>query len=104
MKNVRKVLTVACLCATLFSCSSGNLDYVKAHADDVWEGVGFKIVGYEGYSWGWGGFNNYGGASVWYRLEKIPDNGVSYTGYLVRWGEEIHVYGPTATDAIKGLR
>ena len=81
-------------------CSSGNLDYVKKHGPDRWREIGFEPVGYESFQWGLGGFSTYGGAHVWWRLRKA-DNNVSYTGYLQRWGDELHVYGPFATDAIK---
>jgi len=91
---------IALLCVCSAGCSSSNLDDVKAHAPDVWESIGFKIVGYEGYRWGtWLG-GNYGGAEVWYRLER-DGNGISYTGYIQKWGDEYHIYGPKATDAIR---
>jgi hypothetical protein len=95
-----KVLALL-LTLSLVGCGSGNKDYVEQHAAETWEAVGFEVVGYEGFEWGFWGFNSYGGAKVWHRLNKIPNNGISYTGFLQRWGDEIHVYGPTATDAIK---
>ena len=82
--------------------SSGNLSYVKERAEEKWKKQGFEIVDYEGYNFGSGGFGtSYGGAKVWHRLRKIPDNGVTYSGYLQRWGDEIHVYGRTAIDALR---
>ena len=85
------------------TCSSGNLDYVKERADDRWRAQGFEAVDYEGYSWGmfgrWG--NPYGGAHIWHRLKKIPDNGITYSGSIQRWGDELHIYGPKAIDAIR---
>ena len=87
--------------SVLAGCSSGNLDYVKEHGEDKFRSIGFEPTGYEGYRFGFWGLNNYGGAEVWWRLNKIPDNGISYTGYIQRWGDELHVYGPIATDAIK---
>lgn len=81
-------------------CSSGNLDYVKQHAEQRWNDYGMEIISYEGYQWGFWGFNDYGGAHVWYRL-KHPKNDITYTGFLQRWGDEIHIYGPNAIDAIK---
>ena len=98
MKKVLAALAATCL---LVGCSSGNLDYVKEHGPDKFREIGFEPVGYAGFNWGFWGFNNYGGAEVWWRLEKIPNNGISYTGYIIRWGDELHVYGPSATDAIK---
>ena len=85
----------------IFGCTNGNLDYVKEHASNKWAKQGFEVVDYEGYEFGFMGFNSYGGANVWYRLKKIPDNGITYSGYIQRWGDELHVYGPEAIDAIK---
>jgi hypothetical protein len=97
MKLATTVLTAVLLCG----CSPGNLDYVKEESKEIWNSVGYEIVGYEGYQWGFWGFNTYGGARVWYRVDQIEDNGITYTGYLQRWGDEIHVYGPKAIDAIR---
>ena len=96
-----KLATVLLSTLLTVGCSSGNLEEVKNKAEETFESVGFEVVGYEGFQWGFWGFNTYGGANVWYRLNKIPDNGISYTGYIQRWGDEYHVYGPKATDAIK---
>ena len=98
---MKQLIATICILFLLTGCSSGNLDYVKEHSPDKWREMGFEPVAYEGFTWGFWGFNNYGGAQVWYRLEKIPANGISYTGYIQRWGDELHVYGPDATDAIK---
>ena len=87
--------------AILAGCSSGNLDYVKERAEQKWMKQGFSVVDYEGYEWGLWGFNEYGGARVWYRLKKNTDNGITYSGAIQRWGDELHVYGPVAHDAIK---
>lgn len=100
MKNLLTLSTLLLL-SILTGCSSGNLDYVKQHADQRWKEYGMNVVSYEGYNWGFWGFNSYGGAEVWYRLRQIPDNGITYTGFLYRWGDEIHIYGPKALDAIK---
>ena len=97
---MRNLIVMAAL-IMLVGCSPGNLDYVKEHGPSKFKEIGFKTVGYEGYQWGFWGFNNYGGAHVWWRLEKLEDNGISYTGYIERWGDELHVYGPWATDAIR---
>ena len=70
-----------CFC----SCSPGNLEYVKQHSEDRWKEYGMSPVAYEGFEWGFWGINSYGGAKVWYRLKKDPDNGITYTGYLQRW-------------------
>lgn len=97
---MKKVLLVTML-ATLIGCSSGNKDYVKEHAEARWQEYGMTTVAYEGFQWGFWGLNTYGGARVWYRLQAQPDNGITYTGYLQRWGDEIHIYGPSAIDAIR---
>lgn len=82
--------------------SSANIDYVKEKADAKWEKQGFEVVDYEGYQVSTAiPFTKYGGAHVWYRLRKIPDNGITYSGSLKQWGDEIHVYGPMCIDAIK---
>lgn len=87
---------------SLAGCSNGNLEYVKQHAEKRWEEIGFKVVGYQGHKWGFGGFGTtYGGAEVWYELRTIPDNGITYSGYLQRYGDSLEVYGPVARDAIK---
>ena len=94
------------LCLSVFAllagCSNGNLEYVKERAEGRWEEVGFQVVGYQGYKWSFGGMGtSYGGAGVWYELRKIPDNGITYSGYLHRWGDTLEVYGPIARDAIR---
>lgn len=77
-----------------------NLDDVKANAEQTFERNGWTVEGYEGYEWSkwWGG--PYGGARVWYTLSR-DNNGVTYQGFIKRWGDEYHIYGPTAIDAIK---
>lgn len=90
------------LAVALIFGATENLDYVKQNAADKWSRQGFKVIDYEGYQWGWGlpGVAK-GGAHVWYRLKRDPDNGIIYSGHLQRWGNEIHVFGPVAIDAIK---
>jgi hypothetical protein len=96
-----KRIFVLMLAALITACSSGNLDYVKERANKRFKDYGFDVVAYDGYKWGFWGFNSYGGADVWYRIKNIPDNGITYTAYLNRWGDEIHIYGPFAIDAIR---
>ena len=85
--------------------SSSNLDWVKQRADKTWKEQGFEIVAYEGFQWGMGGFGTpYGGAKVWYRLRKVPDNGLTYSGLLQRWGDEVHVYGPEHAETVPLVR
>lgn len=81
---------------------SFNREFVAEHAEAEWVAQGFEVVAYEGYQWGTGfRYTRYGGGKVWYRLKKIPDNGITYSGYIQRWGDELHVYGPNATEALK---
>jgi hypothetical protein len=90
----------------MLTCSIGskkNLDYVKDRAEDRWSDLGFNVVGYDGYQWGytWWLSPSHGGANVWYILEKSNGNGITYSGCLSRWGDEIHMYNLKAVDAIK---
>lgn len=97
-------LLVAAVVTAVFSLfgSPGNLDYVRAHGEARWRQVGFEPLGYQGHQWGLGGYgSDYGGAKVWWELRKIPDNGITYSGYLKRWGDSLEVYGPIARDAIQ---
>ena len=96
-------LIVPVLILTFSIFGTSNLDYVKQHSQEKWKAEGFDTVNYQGYEWGFRFIllPKYGGARVWYRLKKIPDNGITYAGYIQRWGDELHVYGPTACDAIK---
>jgi hypothetical protein len=98
-----KTISAGILATVLVFNSLGynNLDYVKEHSDETWNALGYKVVGYEGYQIGMQGFNEYGGARVWYVVHKLPDNGITYSGALWRWGDEIHVYRLSALDAIK---
>jgi len=82
--------------------TSANLEETKEAACSKWSEVGYKCVGYEGYQFGrWLG-GGYGGAKVWHSLKRSEAPGIIYTGYIQKWGNEFHVYGPTATDAVKG--
>lgn len=73
-----------------------NVGEAKRCAPGAAKGMGFEIVGYEGYKWNmaYGGF-------AWYVLRKVPDNGVLYEAEFSPWGGECHVYGLKAIDAIK---
>ena len=96
-----RLLTV--LLSLLAGCSSGNLDYIREQdVSSRFKAIGFSVVGSHGYAYGLGGLGtSYGGARVWYEVRTIPDNGITYSGYLQRWGNELHVYGPYARDAVK---
>jgi len=83
-------------------CGFGNLDYIKTNAPEVFRENGYKIIGYQGYELSPViPFTKYGGANVWYIVEKLNDNKVTYTCALKRWGNEIHIYNLNAIDAIK---
>jgi hypothetical protein len=95
---------VAVICMMVGPCGgySQHKDWLKERASEKWEAQGFEVVDYAGFWWGPNiRGTNYGGAHVYHRLKKIPDNGITYTGSLSRWGNEIMVYGPSACDAIK---
>ena len=97
---MKTILILVVLC--LGGCGYWNKDYVHSNSEQKWREQGWDPVAYEGYQWGLGvPFTGYGGAKVWYRLRNVPDNGITYSGYLVRWGNELHVYGPHAKDAIR---
>jgi len=81
-------------------CSSGNLTETKNNAVSAFKNNGFDVVGYHGYQWGFLGFNDYGGAVVWYTVKK-PDSDITYEAALQRWGDEYHLYALSAIDAIK---
>jgi len=96
---MKQLICIIIIILCLTGCGYGNLDYIKDRADERWSSMGFEIVGYDGFQWGMG-LGTYGGARVWYVLKKSPDNGVLYSGYLSRWGEEIHMYNLRALDAL----
>lgn len=102
MKILNTSTTIGLSLVFLFatSCSSSNLEIIKSAAPSIWEKHGFQVVAYEGYTWGIGGFGPYGGACVYHRLKKEPDNGLTYSGYIQRWGDEFHVYGPVTAELI----
>ena len=87
---------LSCILAilSLSSCGYANIDSLKSNANEMWHQQGYQVIAYEGYQWGWWVGGRYGGAHAWYRLRRIPDNGLQYSGYLQNWGDEIHVYGP----------
>jgi hypothetical protein len=97
-----KLIAIAVAAVVLAGCSASNLDYVKPKAEERWKELGFQVVGYQGHQWGGLGLGTaYGGAKVWHELRTIPDNGITYSGYLMRWGDDLEAYGPFARDALK---
>lgn len=102
MKNLNKtsILFAISLSVSLVAgCSSGNLEETKDNAAVIFKDNGFDVVGYHGYMWGAWGFNDYGGAMVWYTIKK-ESNGLVYEAGLQRWGDEYHLYNLNAVDAI----
>jgi hypothetical protein len=98
LKMKSAIVALALLTA---ACSPMNKDEVQKAAPAKWKAQGFEVVDYEGFEWGFWGPFGYGGARVWHRLRKSPDNGITYSGYIQKWGDEYHVYGPIAQDAIR---
>ena len=97
-----KSLCLAALLAStaiLSGCSAGNLDDVKKNAEKVFADNGFEITGYQGYQWGLAPWPGYGGAYVWYTIQK--NNGITYQAFLSKWGDEYHLYGLSAIDAVR---
>ena len=81
-------------------CSSANLDDVKEHACDRWKEVGFSCVGYEGYQWGVWLYGSYGGAAVWHTLTTEKNPNQLFSGYIQKWGDEYHIYGPRCVNCV----
>jgi hypothetical protein len=99
---VVKVLAVIPVVMWLSDSVTANLEETKANAVQTWRANGYEPIGYEGYGWGLG-FGTYGGAKVWHSLRSLTDDrGVRFSGYVQRWGNEYHIYGPKAIDAIGG--
>ena len=101
MKNSKRtLLTASALCALLcVGCSAGNKQDVKDNAARVFADSGYIVTGYQGYQWGKFGFNEYGGAYVWYNLRQ-KGTGINYQAAIQRWGDEYHIYNLKAIDAI----
>lgn len=66
--------------------SSRNLDDIKAHAAETFKNDGFDVVGYQGYQ-----YSLCYGAELWYTVKR-PDSPVVYQGFLIKWGDEYHIY------------
>jgi hypothetical protein len=91
MKKIA-ILTIAVI---LSGCSASRVDDIKQHAEEVWNKNGFKVIGYEGYEFGF--FGTFGG-KVWYIVEK---DSTLFHGALTKWGDEYHTYDLSAINAIK---
>ncbi len=74
-----------------------NIDYVKAHSIERLKELGYSSSVYEGYQWSL----SYGGY-VWYTFKREDTPGVIYTGYLAKWGDELHFFGPRVVNTISG--
>lgn len=88
-------IAVTLAAMSLLGCSEYGLGTLKERACEKWAKQGFECVDYEGYTWG------IYSAQVWHRLKKVPDNGITYSGFVTLWNGELMVYGPEAIDAIK---
>lgn len=93
---MKKIFAIM-LIALLTGCSASNVPDIKAHATEAWAQAGFKVVGYEGYEWT--GFGMWGGC-VWYTVQRKHDDKVMYHGCVTKWGDEYHLYGIKALDAL----
>lgn len=98
---MKRIIAALIAIALLAGCSSGNVEDVKAHAAATWRQAGFEVIGYEGYTLGLYLGPNYSGGNVWHTVRRIPDNGVTYHGYIEKWGDEYHIYSLTAIDVIR---
>lgn len=89
-----KFLTILISIIFLTACSPSNKDWIEERAEAKWNKQGYEVIDYEGFQWGFLGFGTpYGGAKVWHRLRKSGGSNTTYSGYLTRWGDEVHVYG-----------
>lgn len=78
----------------MFTGCTRSVDWVKERANQTWERAGYEIIGYEGYdSW-----SPLAGGRVWYTVKSKETPGVVYSGYLEKWGDEVHVYGPKVVN------
>lgn len=96
MKEIIIALTIAA--ASIFGLMKAgyrNVENVKAAAPSTWAASGYDIKGYEGYEWG-----PIGGGHVWYILTRKESPGITYHGFLEKWGSEYHIYNLRAMDAI----
>lgn len=84
------------LLAVFISGCARNIDAAKQCAPEALRGVGYEIIGYEGYN-----LSLIYGGLVWYTLRRIPDNGIIYEAAVSPWAGECHVYNLEAVDAIK---
>lgn len=89
----KKRWAASVLTLLLLSGCARNVDWVKVRAATRWKEVGYSVVAYEGYQW-----SPLCGGNVWYSLKREDSPGIIYTGYLCKWGDELHVYGPTVVS------
>lgn len=96
---IKLIIIVAIAAAAIFSLGIigfRNVKNVKAAANSVWANAGYEVVGYEGYQWG-----PVRGGDVWYIVRRRDAPGITYHGFLTRWGSEYHIYNLQAIDAIR---
>ena len=84
MKRIVIVVCMALLLAILWSCTV-DVDELKANGPKYFEGMGYKVLGYEGYQWDvWGG-------RVWFFVQD-KETGLKYSHFLIKRGNEYHWY------------
>ena len=96
MKTLLIATTIAA--ASIFAAIKAgyrNVDTTKAAAPKRWDAAGYEIKGYEGYQW-----SPIGGGNVWYIVTRKDSPGITYHGFLQKWGGEYHIYNLRAIDAI----
>ena len=96
MKTTATAVVVALTIGFLWWAGYRNVDVTKANAASVWREAGYEITGYEGYQWA-----PLHGSAVWYIVRRTDRDGITYHGYLAKWGSEYHIYNLKAIDAIK---
>ena len=89
------ILIIATITTLLFS-GFRNVKSTKEAAPLVWNQAGFEVGGYTGYNW-----SLIGGGDVWHVVTRKETPGVTYEGYISKWGNEYHVYHIRAIDAIQ---
>ncbi len=91
-----KLFLVWLLIINVIGCAR-NVEYVKIHSSERLKELGYTSPVYEGYQW-----SVFYGGDVWYTMKREDTPGVIYTGYLSKWGNELHFFGPHVVNTISG--
>jgi len=78
-----------------FTAGRRNIDYLKDRAPAFYENLGYEVIGYEGYQ-----HSIVAGGKVWHMLRR-PGSPTIYSANIIKWGGEVHLYGPRALNAIE---